>query len=259
MQLNEGIKMYTVNNNTAYINGVNGKYDNIVNNPSVRYGRNAVNNHIDYLKKYTFEPIECDRFEITTPPKIKNHKIMDYSEYEKFIKGVEENLTKVQNFIDKISKNANKMPPINFKLQYMPNSIPAQVDSSALMGASYEEMGQKFFEYVDEMNKKLNPNNEENGISADAMDLNHDNKIDIGEYAASILLSDALSTDSEDLNIKNINGIITNKGENKLLAYGMPQNKDIAYKTYLSLYQTYNLDNAAMNFISDSNNFVNLD
>ena len=66
-----------------------------------------------------------------------------------------------------------------------------------------------------------------------------DGKVDIGEYSTSILLEDALRTDSDKVSYQNINGIITKNGSNKLLAYGTKRNQEVAYKTYLSLYQFY--------------------
>ena len=43
--------MFEVNNGIANINGKQGKYDNKVTDPSVKYGRNAVENYYTYLEK----------------------------------------------------------------------------------------------------------------------------------------------------------------------------------------------------------------
>ena len=42
--------MYEVKNGITKIDGSKGKYDNTVTNPSVKYGRNAVNNFYSYLE-----------------------------------------------------------------------------------------------------------------------------------------------------------------------------------------------------------------
>ena len=42
--------MYNVQNGVVKIDGKQGVYDNKVTDPSVRYGRNAVNNYISYLE-----------------------------------------------------------------------------------------------------------------------------------------------------------------------------------------------------------------
>lgn len=248
--------MYTVNNSTALIDGSQGKYDGHVNNNSVRYGRNAINNYYDYILKYKMEPITCDTFECAETPELKNHRIVDFEAYQRYIDALNKNIKAVEKYLKKLVKQSDEMPPINFELQYMPESAPGEVDRKALIGASYEEMNQRLSMSISEMNKKLNSSGSEYEITAEAMDLNKDNYIDVGEYATSILLSDMLSTDSKELNLKNINGKITNEGENKVLAYGLLKNKDIAYKTYLSLYMAYDLGRAVKDFKSDINNLT---
>ena len=49
--------MFEVNQNSAQINGAQGKYDKTVTNPSVRYGRNAVDNYYSYVEKPLTEEI----------------------------------------------------------------------------------------------------------------------------------------------------------------------------------------------------------
>ena len=102
------------------------------------------------------------------------------------------------------------------------------------------------------MNKQLNPAGQGITIDAGAMDLNRDNYIDIGEYATSILLSDMLSTDENNFSVKNINGKITNKGENALLINS--GNREVQYTAYKYLYDYYNLGQAKRDFIQNPNN-----
>ena len=225
--------MYTVANNRAYINGQTGKYDSFIQNPSVKYGRNAVSNHIGYLKDYKFQPVECEEYGADA--------------------SIDEIAGKIEKFIEAL--RAQKLTPVNFEMQYMPSSSPASVDSQALMGASFEEMGQKYFVSVDEMNRNLNPQGQELQISVDALDLNKDSKVDIGEYATSILMADMLSKDGNKFDVNNINGKITNEGENALLRYYSSKDVDsIQYRAYSYLYQQYNLGKAAKEFMQNPNN-----
>ena len=230
--------MYTKIGDTAHITGLFGKYDGIIQNPSARFGRNAVNNHINYLQEYHQEPVECAPFE----------------EGDTFEKKVE----KVEKFIDDLKTSADMMPPINFKLKYMPNTQKGKVDCDALMGAAFEEMGQKYSIPTPMLDKQLNPEGQDVEIDAYALDLNHDGKVDIGEYSTSILLSDALSNDSEQFSTDNITGTVTNKGENAMLAQYAHNPNNIAYQTYSYLYQFYNLGSAAQQFAQNPNNTFQL-
>ena len=49
--------MFEVNNGITKIDGSKGKYDSTVTNPSVKYGRNAVSNFINYME----QPITNDK------------------------------------------------------------------------------------------------------------------------------------------------------------------------------------------------------
>ncbi|MBR2068407.1 MAG: hypothetical protein IJ877_01465 [Candidatus Gastranaerophilales bacterium] len=228
--------MYAKIGDTAYISGQFGKYDGLIQNPSARFGRNAIANHIEYLQEYHHDPVECQPFE----------------EGDTF----ERQMEKVDKFVEDLKKAQEKMPPINFKLRYMPNVEQGHVDYNALMGAAYEEMGQKFAVNADSLYDKLNPENQDIEINSYALDINHDGKVDIGEYSSSILLADALSTNEEKLDIQNIDGTITNKGENAMLRdYG---NTNIAYQAYSYLYHFYNLGTAAKEFAQSPNNTIAL-
>jgi len=232
----KGIYMYINCGNLAYISGHCGAYDNIISNNDTRYGRSATDNYKKYIQSYN-------------QPRIENN----ISENDT----IEEKINKTQDFINKIAQQQAQMPPINFKYNYMPIAQKGLVNKNALLGAAYEEMNNNLSVPLKTMDYTLNILGAENQISMDALDLNRDGNIDIAEYSASILLADMLDEDGA-ADIRNIDGNITNKGENKLLAYGLSQNKDIAYRTYMSLYQGYNLAEASRNFINNQNNLVKI-
>ena len=227
--------MYANMGNVAVISGYSGAYDNFISNPNVRYGRNALNNYKGYLKNYNLPRIESnispdDTFEVR--------------------------LQKIQEFSQKVSQQQAQMPPINFKYSYMPIEQRGVVNQDAVLGAAYEEMGNRMVVSTQEMDTVLNTLSANQAqLTSSSMDLNKDGNIDIAEYSTSMLLADMLDEDGP-VDVRNIDGIITNKGENKLLAYGLANNKDIAYKTYLSLYQGYNLSEACRKFVSDANNII---
>lgn len=214
----------------ALINGQNGIYDNLIQNNSARYGRNAIQNHVDYLKSYHIPPIESN-----------------IQENDSF----EVKMQKTDEFVKKLQDRQQQLPPINFQLNYMKIPSRGVVDKDALMAASYEELGNQFLVSVKQMNPIM-------ANAMDTLDLNRDGYVDISEYSTSILLADMLDDDYQLPNGQNIDGVITNKGENRLVQYALPQNKDIAYRTYLSLYQGYNLGEASRNFVTNQNNTMKL-
>ena len=60
--------MYKISNNVAYIDGSQGKYDNKIKNPSVRYGMNACNNHKTYITDLPTEKMPPIQFEYRYMP-----------------------------------------------------------------------------------------------------------------------------------------------------------------------------------------------
>jgi len=154
-----------------------------------------------------------------------------------------------QNLCDINNENAT----VKFKEKYMPGQIKdGQIDKMALMGAAYEEMG-KHTSIPTSLLTKLTQKSSGENTNADAIDLNKDGRIDIGEYSTTILVSDALSR-GDKITPDNIKGIVTNEGLNKSLVFANKKNFDMAYKTYSALYDYYNLGCAQYNFISDKNN-----
>jgi len=213
--------MYSVSNNVAYIDGQNGIYDGVIKNSSVKYGRNAADNHVEYLN---------------------DAKRPNLKEVHKSSKG---------DFQKKSDEWLDNLPPLKFEYRYMPNS--RKVDTQALMGAAYEEMGKNTEIKTEELSAKLQEAFGDNA-SAKAVDLNKDGNIDLGEYSASVLLADIMSKKSPILN--GANGVITDEGQNKTLPYASKRNYGVAYKTYNAIYQQYDLKSAQEEFLKDKNNLV---
>ncbi len=60
--------MYSILSNISFINGTSGKYDNLVKNDSVRYGRNACNNYKTYINDLSTEKMPPIQFEYRYMP-----------------------------------------------------------------------------------------------------------------------------------------------------------------------------------------------
>lgn len=86
-------------------------------------------------------------------------------------------------------------------------------------------------------------------IDTGVADFNNDGVLDNGEYATTILLADKLSTGK-------IDGIITNEGQNKSLAYAVLKNKEVARETLQELYEQFDLEKENQKFSSNPNNLI---
>lgn len=234
--------MYSVQNSIAKINGASGIYDGKVHNSSVRYGRNSVNNMQGYLQDYTIAPPE-DKF-----PNLEGISKLSNEEFDKKMTELE---GQIETRLNKTDKWLDSLPPLDFEQRYMPKG--KGVDKMALMGAAYEEMGKRTEMKTSELTSTMQ---EAFGkeVTADALDLNKDGKIDVAEYSTSILLSDAMGEDGKTLTFDNIDGTITNKGQNATLPYANKKNYEIANKTYQALFERYNLDGAQEEFLLNKNN-----
>ncbi len=220
--------MYSTINGVSYISGDFGKYDNTVKNNSVRYGRNSVDNFKKYLSNYVTPEFPA--------PKFSKPEDVDV-------------------FLKQLNESESKRTPLDFVQKYMPGDIKnGKIDSMALMAASFEELGKPEISKEELENQiKSTAANPEN-VTADAMDLNKDGKIDLAEYSTSILLSDALSTNNQEISPENIDGVVTNKGLDSIAPFAEKNNVNEAYKTYSYLYDFYKLGEAQKEFLSDSNN-----
>ncbi len=209
------------------LNGETGIYDNKVSNNSVKYGRNAINNSLDYLEKNFLTTEE------TSAP------ILDFSSKEQ---SQDKNIEMLEAFTKKNDEYLSKLPPIEFEYRYMPNLIQGKIDKLALLGAAYEEIGAKEVDIEDFENNFLI----DNTFTAKPLDINNDNKIDIAEYGANILATDLLSKNSTDIN--KIDGTINSKGLNAVLEYTKKANAAAATNLYSKLYNTYKLGDALIEF-----------
>lgn len=221
--------MFEVNNGVANIDGSKGKYDNKVTNPSVRYGRNAVENYFSYLEK----PIVADN--------MNSAPILDFSLSQY---AAENNADKLDKFLKENDEYLRALPPLQFEYRYMPQMQKGQIDKQAILGAAYEELGQVEELSVKDLDNKFAP---DETFTSEALDINKDGKIDIAEYGSSIIAADMLSkSDSPDIN--NVDGTINKKGFDALLKYTQRSNAEAAAKLYSNIYNTYNLGEAKKDF-----------
>lgn len=217
------------------ISGAQGPYDSKVQNPSVKYGRNAVANYYKYIGSYG--QLTKDMLDFS------NAKSMTDDEFTK-------KLEVANNAVDgKVN--------LKFDLQYLPEgSVDYKaLNKMALLGASYEELGKKVSVTVQELTQKLQQAFGEK-FSANFLDLNKDNNIDIGEYSTSILMADMLSQDQSALKAANVTGHITNDGENASLAYAADKNYDAASQDAKAIYEAFKLAEAQQEFVKEQNNLV---
>ena len=106
------------------VNGKNGKYDNVIQDESIKYGRNAADNHM----KLAQTPIANDNF--ATPP-ILSTALSEEAQNK--------NLTKMEEFVNQNDAYLRNLPPLEYEYRYMlPNG---GVNKKALLGAAFEEMG----------------------------------------------------------------------------------------------------------------------
>lgn len=210
----------------AQVNGAKGPYDTKVQDPSVRYGRNAVENHISYMEL----PIVNN--------KSNQAPILDFSPNAQ---ADAENIEKLEKFINENDRYLNSLPPLEYEYRYMPNLVNGQIDKKALLGAAYEEMGGVKELSVKEFERRYMSED----MTAEPLDINKDGKIDISEYSTNILATDLLSKGTSD--ISKVDGSINQKGMNAVLEYSKISNAKAAANMYAQLYNTYGLNNAMNN------------
>lgn len=202
------------------VNGSVGKYDQISADNSVKYGRNAVENNLQYMEtpliNDKLNPAPILDFTISPMADVKNEK-------------------GINNFINKNDAYLASLPPIDFEYRYMPNIGKGKVDGKAVLGAAYEEMGIKSLPVKEFENRYMI--NE--SMTAEPIDINKDGNIDIAEYGATIVAADVLSKPSKSLD--DVDGTINAEGFNAILAYTKKSNADAASKLYDSVYNRYEL------------------
>ena len=217
--------MFEIDKSVAKIDGIKGKYtETDISNPSVRYGRNSVQNFYSYLE----QPIKQDNNAI--PP------ILDFSTKPD---AVNNNIEKMEKYVKDNDAYLNSLPPLEYEYRYMPNIHKAgEVDTDAVLGAAYEELGGRKKISTEELDKSFAFNN---NFSTKPMDINKDGNVDIGEYGATILASDLFSNGA-------IKGTVNKNGHNAVRQLTQKANAQAATELYTSLYNQYNLGEAAKKF-----------
>jgi len=219
--------MFEVNNGVAKIDGIKGKYtEENVSNPSVRYGRNSVQNFYSYLE----QPLVKDNNAV--PP------ILDFSTNPN---AADKNIDAMEKYVKENDKYLESLPPLEYEYRYMPNLHKrGEVDNDAVLGAAYEELGKRTEVGVKELDETFNL---DDNFSTNSMDLNNDGKIDVAEYGSSILAADKIS--SED---GKIDGTINKQGHNAILELMKKGNAEAAANLYGSIYNQYNLGDSKDKF-----------
>lgn len=234
--------------NISYITGGKGIYDKRVENPSVRYGRNSMQNYYSYIREFA-KPL----------PKVPLEEIRELSglnftpeDNAKF----DSNMKKIDSGLKKTDKYLKTMPMIDFKHKYMPGKVDYKnINKMALLGASFQELGKKVSVSVQEMTSKIQ-SQFGNVFTARAFDLNNDGQIDISENATAILMEDMLSTDSGSLDARNINGEITNKGHSAFINYLTMSSSETTKEQATKLHKLFQLGEAQEEFIQTPNNMA---
>ena len=218
--------MFEVNNGITKINGSKGKYDDkTVTNPSIRYGRNSVQNFYNYLE----QPLVKD-----------NHAVPPILDFGITPDAAEKNIEKLDKYVKENDAYLSSLPPLEYELRYMPNiHKPNEIDRDALLAVAYEELGGRKEVNAKEIEESFAIND---NLSNSPLDINNDGKIDIGEYGSSILAADIMS------NSGSIKGTINSSGHNAVRELTKKANAEAATQLYASLYNKYNLGEAAKNF-----------
>ena len=206
------------------INGSKGIYDKTVQDESVRYGRNAVDNHIKYMES----PLANDKGE-TAP-------ILDFTPT---VEADQNNIKLLEKYADRTDEYLNSLPPLEYEYRYMPNVVNGKIDKKALFGAAFEEMGAIKMP-VDTFEKRFMLTDE---MTAKPLDINGDGEIDVTEYSTNILAADMMSKPNPE--IKNVDGTINSKGFNAVQEYSKKSRAEAAAKLYSNIYNTYRLNEIA--------------
>ena len=205
---------------TYQINGMSGKYDSKIDDPSIRYGKNAVENHLKHMEA----PLVNDNNAV--PP------IFDFSPNTE---AGENNLKALEKYADANDAYLNSLPPLEYEYRYMPIQKIGEIDRKAVLAAAKEEMGEDELTVEEFENRYLI----DDSMTAEPIDINKDGKIDIAEYGANIIATDLLSKNTTDP--LKADGIINSKGMNAILEYTKKSNAVAATKLYASIYNTFDL------------------
>lgn len=240
--------MFQIIANKAYIDGAKGYYDGKVQNPYVRYARNSVDNFKNYLAAFNYTVIEFTPEGLERQPKedVFEHSTEDDTETE-----------------GTVLIFGDETPPLEYEHRYLPHASNYRfINKNALMGAAYEEMNEQKAVPVRVLSQNLQEVSDaaygENEVLMDAavLDLNNDGVIDLAEFSTTILLEDALSKDDSFFRPENIDGSITDTGENAGLEYMEADNYAFSRTVLKKIYKMFNLGRAQEAFLSDENNIT---
>jgi len=166
----------------------------------------------------------------------------------------------VSNFSDYNAKEMGTVesrtePAYKYQMKFLPEDKVdfKNLNKMALLGASYEDLGGKEFQRVDELNKPYEQLKLRDKASVEAYDINVDGNIDVGENAVSILVKDMTKNqhpNSNELNSANISGEFTNSGDinsSFMLSKGNAEkNRTMARQ----IYEAFKLGEAQNKFLS---------
>lgn len=222
----------------AYITGNHGRYDGIVRNSKVRYARNAMANLREYASY---------RMPKVTFPDLTNLSGLSDDKFERKMSELSEALEKSQA----VRKG---MPPLDYTVKYLSGKagMNSEIDTVALLGAAFEDLGRKLSVGTEKMTKDLQKTFNSKNASADVLDLDKNGRIDIAEYATSILAADMLSKAS--LEKKDIDGKITKDGHMRLISFFNKRNNYLPERVFGHLYDFFALDLAKKEFMKNPNN-----
>ncbi len=210
------------------VNGSQGPYDKKTMDPSVKYGRNVVENHLSYMEA----PLAND---VPNPAPILKYSTNPQE--------VDENIENLEEFIDENDKYLKSLPPLQYEYRYLPNFVNGQIDKKALLGAAYEEMGGVKELPVEEFENRYMI---DDTMTAKPLDINKDGKIDISEYGANMIATDVLSKGTTD--VTKADGVINQKGMNAIIEYTKKSNAQAAANLYAKIYDTYGLNGSINGF-----------
>ena len=237
--------MFEVNKGTTYIYGKSGIYDNVIQNKDVRYSRNAANN---YISAYSVENIPA----IPQRPEMPDLNTKSDDFYDKLDRFIAES----KLYLEELDKADNQTPRAKFKLKYATLNN-GKINPISAVAMAFEELGKNLEISVHKLTSKLSESTDTDLVSAKSLDLNNDGKVDVAEYASSILVEDMLSSNKDgNLKPKDVNGRINYIGQNKLLSFANIKNYETAHNIFKQVYKDFKLEKALSEFISNPNNMV---
>lgn len=184
----------------SVIDGNFGRYDGSVQNPSVRYGRNAASNMEEYTNAQSLNAYKSAQNIRYTP---------NFADDEAFIQAIE-------GFADKLEKE-DSFERLNYEYKYT-KANQGHIDKISLLAAAYEEMGGAKTP-VQAMNDKLNRAHKTDIFNTQVLDTNENGLVEIDEYGAFLALADIKSKDKNSTDPHDMTGTITSEGTKEALSY----------------------------------------